>query len=292
MRILCTIPHFFNPEGGGFYGSLRADPRPRLAALASVIRALHANFGRRQGLIVGSRGVIVDANTNGAADIDVVVCTTGSRHLVDQLPDPQLFRHHATEAEPMLLGYECHAVLRDALGQYDYYCFLEDDLLITDPLFFIKLGWFTRMAGEDAVLQPNRFETARGQPWDKLYIDGNLGNPKISPQYQKLEDRRILKGTVMGVPVQFQRVDNIHAGCFFLTGKQMAHWAAQPCFLDREASFISALESAASLGVMRSFRVYKPSRENAGFLEITHLDNRYLGKRFKFSPQDPHRFRL
>ena len=30
---------------------------------------------------------------------------------------------------------------------------------------------------------------------------------------------------------------------------------------------------------MRTFRIYKPARENAGFLEIRHLDNRYLGGR-------------
>jgi len=28
---------------------------------------------------------------------------------------------------------------------------------------------------------------------------------------------------------------------------------------------------------MRHFRVYKPARANAGFLEVRHLDNRYLG---------------
>jgi hypothetical protein len=29
---------------------------------------------------------------------------------------------------------------------------------------------------------------------------------------------------------------------------------------------------------MRHFRVYKPARENAAFLEIEHLDPRYLGR--------------
>lgn len=290
MRILFTIPHYFNPQGSGFYGSLKADPRPRLNALANVIYALHGTFGRRQGLLVGAKRAVVESNTVQAADIDVVICTTGENHLVGYLRAPGLFRHHATTAKPMLLGYECHAVLRDALGQYDYYCFLEDDLLISDPLFFQKLEWFNHFAGDEAVLLPNRFETARGQPWLKLYIDGNLRDPRISARYQDVTDRPVLAGKALGMPVRFQRVDNPHCGGFFLNARQMAQWAAQPYFLDRDASFISALESAASLGVMRSFRVYKPSRENAGFLELLHLDNRYLGKRFKFHPQDPHRF--
>jgi hypothetical protein len=36
--------------------------------------------------------------------------------------------------------------------------------------------------------------------------------------------------------------------------------------------------------------VYKPARENAGFLEVAHLNNRYLSKRLKFSGDDPLRF--
>jgi len=290
MRILFTIPHYFNPQGSGFYGSLRADPKPRLSALTAAIFALHSIFGHRQALVVGPKRTVIESNTVQAADIDVVICTTGENHLVGHLRAPGLFRHHATSAEPMLLGYECHAVLRDALGQYDYYCFLEDDLLISDPLFFQKLEWFNRFAGDEAVLLPNRFEIARGQPWLKLYIDGNLRDPKISARYQDVTDHPVLAGKALGMPVKFQRVDNPHCGGFFLNSRQMAQWAARPEFLDRETSFISALESAATLGVMRTFRVYKPARENAAFLEIHHLDNRYLGKRLQFNPLSPNRF--
>ena len=47
------------------------------------------------------------------------------------------------------------------------------------------------------------------------------------------------------------------------------------------------LESAATLGIMRHFRVYKPARENAAFLEIEHLDRRYLGRVFNPTSGDP-----
>jgi hypothetical protein len=56
----------------------------------------------------------------------------------------------------------------------------------------------------------------------------------------------------------------------------MAHWAAQPYFLDRDTSFIGPLESAATLGIMRAFKVYKPAPPNAGFLEIQHFGTAYL----------------
>jgi hypothetical protein len=171
--------------------------------------------------------------------------------------------------------------MRDALGRYDYYCYLEDDLLVTDPLFFQKLKWFNALAGNDAVLQPNRFEVALGQPWDKLYIDGTLKNPEFSARLQDTKDRTVIEGEAFGAPVKFQRIDNPHSGCFFLNLAQMREWSMRPEFLNRDISWVGPLESAASFGIIRFFRTYKPSRENAGFLEIRHLDNRYLGVRIR-----------
>lgn len=65
-------------------------------------------------------------------------------------------------------------MLRDRLGGYDFYCYLEDDLLVRDPLFLRKLRWFTGRFGEGAVLQPNRFEAARSGVVRRAYIDGPL----------------------------------------------------------------------------------------------------------------------
>jgi hypothetical protein len=277
MRILFTVPHYYNARGGGAYGSLKADPAPRRNALAAMIFALHHCFGARQGLM---HSPVRPANTFQDAEIEVVVCTTRGAHLVDRLGlPPGLFRHHATQAEPMFLGYECHAVLREGLGRYDWYAYLEDDLLLGDPLFFTKLAWFNGLAGDEAALQPNRFEVAPAPSWHKMYIDANLARPEISERLQDVADRPRLAGEAFGQTFRFQRVNNPHSGCFFLNARQMARWAAQPDFLRRESVFAGPLESAATLGLMRHFRVYKPARENAGFLEIRHLDNRYLGAR-------------
>jgi hypothetical protein len=283
MRILFTIPHYYDARGGGAYGSLKADPGPRRNALATMLFGLHCSFGAQQGLMVqpvARSNTFQDGEGGAVGGIDVVVCTTAGRHLVDGLPLPAgLLRHHATRAEPRFLGFECHEVMREALGRYDYYCYLEDDLLVSDALFFRKLEWFNRLAGDEAALQPNRFELAIGQRWHKLYIDGNLARPEISERLQDVRDRPALSGEAFGTGFRFERVNNPHSGCFFLNARQMAHWAAQKDFLQRESAFAGPLESAATLGLMRHFRVYKPARENAGFLEIRHLDNRYLGAR-------------
>jgi hypothetical protein len=280
-RILFTIPHFYDAKGGGAYGSLKPDPTPRRNALAATIIGLHTALGSRQALLTQNTAPANEANS---AKMDVVVCTTGDTHLLNELRIPAgLYRHHRTAASPRLLGFECHAVLREGLGRYDHYCFLEDDLLITDPLFFAKMDWFTRLAGEDAVLQPNRFEVAVGQPFDKLYIDGDLKDPQPSLRLQNIDDRPAIRAEAFGMPLKFLRLANTHSGCFFLNAAQMESWARRPEFLNRDTSFVGPLESAASFAITHFFRVYKPARQNAGFLEIRHMDNRYLGVRVRSS---------
>ena len=61
----------------------------------------------------------------------------------------------------------------------------------------------------------------------------------------------------------------------------MESWASKPYFLDRDISFAGPLESAATLGIMKTFRVYKPAPASAGFFEIRHANARYLGNWLK-----------
>lgn len=282
MRILFAIPHYYDPEGNGFYGSLGTGVQRRSAAVIATVLGLYQAFDRRQGLLDGQKRRAHPTNTHDPIELSVVICTTRGKHLVAQLKPLQgLFTHLETSAEPVFLGFECHAVLQRALGTFDYYCFLEDDLLITDPQFFAKLAWFNGIAGDEAVLGPNRYEVAQGLAVHKLYIDGNMADASISARYQDVNDRRIVEGDVLGGTVRLQRVNNPHSGAFFLNARQMARWAAQPAFLDRDPGFADPMASAASLGVMRHFRLYKPARENADFLELRHLSNRYLGARIR-----------
>jgi len=221
----------------------------------------------------------------------VVVCTTGRHHVLDRLAGiAGLFRHHPTAADPMRLGFECHDVLRNGLGHYDYYVYLEDDILLGDPYFFRKLQWFSSNFGDDCLLQPNRYELHPLQPLVKLYIDGNLADPSMSERIQDVREHPRLESEFLGDRLAFSRVNNPHSGCFFLNSRQMALWAAKPYFLDRDTSFAGPLESAATLGITRTFRVYKPVRENAAFLEVHHQGNRYLGAKLKLDPNDLTKF--
>ncbi|HEV3023026.1 MAG TPA: hypothetical protein VGX76_11175 [Pirellulales bacterium] len=278
MKVLFTIPHYYHYEPGARFCSLAQEPQVRRQAVAACIAALWNVFGREQRVIQIARRTAIRANQELSHDIDLVICTTRGRHLLDQLPIPtQLYTHHATQAEPLLLGYECQAVLRDAQGKYDYYAYLEDDLVLLDPWFFHKLSWFTRLAGAERLLQPNRYELPGFIVARKVYVDGDL-RPGVTARFRDMGALPEIAAEAYGASVRFRPAWNPHAGCYFLTAEQMAHWAAQPYFLDRETGFIGPLESAATLGILRAFEVYKPAREHAGFLEIQHVGTQFLAQ--------------
>jgi hypothetical protein len=278
MRILFAIPHYFAAEGGGGHGSESGNAEQRARATRLCLAGLQQTFSESQGLTDGRGGVRLHAaNTDLRATITIALCTTGDSHLVPYL-DGCPFNHIRTNAEPRYLGFECHKVLRSGLGRYDWFGYLEDDLRLADGLFFHKLAWFNREFTDGAVLQPNRFELVDEPAPYKLYIDGNLNDPTITPALQRIEEERHIAAMGLGQQLVFQRVDNPHSGCFFLNAAQLARWAAQADFGAPTARLFGPLESAATLGIATHFRAYKPARENAAFLEIEHLDRRYLGR--------------
>ncbi|MHC4403154.1 MAG: calcium-binding protein [Planctomycetota bacterium] len=278
MRILLAVPHFYAYDPRLRYGSCREAPEARAEALARCLRGMHSLFGRGQHFADLTRPVAYPANELTRGQIDVVVCTVRDKHVLKRLASPKgAYAHHTVDGDPWFLGYECHAVLQSHLGEHDYYGYMEDDLVVHDPWFFIKLQHFTRQVGDDSLLQPNRYESARGTLSGKAYIDGDLP-PEATAPYQDVSDRSEAALSCLGIDVLCRRPRNPHSGCFFLNGEQMARWSREPHFLDRDASFYSPLESAATLGVMRTFRIYKPVRQAASFLEIEHAGDAWIRK--------------
>lgn len=275
-RVLVAIPHYFDAEGSGRYGSTSNQPHVRAGSLARAMGSLHQTLGRRQCTLSIAEKAALPANDRLRGEVDIVVCTTRGNHLLDRLgPLSACFSHEATDAEPMMLGFECHRVLRDRLGSYDVYAYLEDDLVLHDPLFLDKIAWFTRSMGPDCVLQPHRYESSLGGPVDKLYIDGDLRPDLVAAFAVPGPDMPVICD-VLGSAVGFERARNPHSGCFFLSAAQMAALAQRSDFLDRDTRFVGPLESAATLAILKAFRIWKPAAANAGFLEIEHPGTRYL----------------
>jgi hypothetical protein len=70
---------------------------------------------------------------------------------------------------------------------------------------------------------------------------------------------------------------SLAAGCFFLSDEQLTMLVDGPYFLDGDVSYLSPLDSAVTLSVMKTFRVYKPVLDQAWFLEVLHASPRWIG---------------
>lgn len=278
MRLFFVIPHFFRP--------LAPDPTnrsscatardERLQALTATITALHEHFGNAIYGLDHFNRVAWQAQHGTDQALDIVVCTTGSTHLLDDLPALRpLCRHHAVDTDPMTLGFECHRLLKAMYGRYDYYGYIEDDIVIDDGYFFHKRRAFDHAFGFEALLQPNRYETRLGGAVHKLYVDYHI-RPGVTAPYQNVEDRPCISLPFLGDTMTFERTCYPSAGCFFLNNEQLRVWMESPSFEDRDVSYMSSLDSAATLSVMKTFRIYKPVLQDARFLEVRHASPRWI----------------
>lgn len=279
MKLLFVLPHYFAADGtpAGSHGSNNGSARDRRATIVrQTIACLHQTFGAGQAFLQIADREIVPANQSVKHDVHVVAVTCGDHHLLGGATHHDDVEIAHVDGDPMELGFAAHDVLRDRAGDYDFLCYMEDDLWIRDPAWFQKLIWFNQNTDEASVLLPHRYELrSNACAVRKLYVDGDLA-PRVTASFQNLTDQPHWDGRVMGHPVRWTRTLNPHSGCFFLNAAQAKRWIDQPYFGNRDRSFVGPLESAATLSIAKTFRVYKPAVEHASFLELEHADRRFI----------------
>ena len=272
MKILVAIVHHWNPEGGGRHASLRSNPQPRISALQEQMLCL-LRLANHQGAIDIGAMAVSDANHAIRHVFDLRVVTDGVHTVLNQLPSSfrSLFREEIrSPLTPKHLGFEAQKVLAENIDKdFDLLVYLEDDLLIHDSYFFHKILWFSRQLGPDHLLLPQRMEIATGAHIvDRLFIDGSLPAEellRVIPDPPPALAIELPTGTAY-----FESPRNPHAGCFALTPGQMRDWVEADCWQDGDCSYVSPLESAATLGLLKMFRLYKPAFACASWLEIQH----------------------
>ena len=128
--------------------------------------------------------------------------------------------------------------------------------------------------GDEYIVLPQRYELSPSiHQVEKLYIDGPLESSPIHTIYNYPGPVRLLQYGPLSFP--FETPSNPHSGCFFLTRNQLISWTKQNYWLDRSSSFISPLESSATLGICRTFNILKPSFTHAAWFEIQHHANSF-----------------
>ena len=272
MRILLAIVHYWNPEGGGAHGSLRPDPRPRIEAFQQQLLALQRLGDRQAQLNMASMSADC-ANRQLHHQIDIKVITDGVHHVLDRLDSPYRGLFQMVIAEPSTpkhLGFEAQRFLASRLDHsYDLYGYFEDDLIIHDPWFFRKIDWFRSHVGDDCLLLPHRVEFA-GYPSevDRFFIDGPMEESDL--RFVIPDPAPNLASPSPGGTIYFESPKNPHSGCFVLSKSQLQDWVAKEHWLDKDESFVSPLESAATLGIAKTFRLYKPVTAMGSWLELQH----------------------
>ena len=291
MRVLVTIPHFYHSQAikgsvtsKGDYGSVGVTPQPRIDALEYGLTLLQGHFGGLQlGYKYTDKMTKHPVNSNNVAHLDIVIVTTQSLHILDYLDKYRnCYIHAQTDCQPKFLGFECHRILKENLGRYDYYCYIEDDIIIHDSYLFEKIYWFNKCLGDEYLLQPNRYELElkSNKKIVKNYIDFEY-NPEMikNPSFIHFQNiKPKLTGNVMGKNINFTWAKNPHSGCFFLNQPQLDYWVNQPNFLDKDSQLFSSIDSSATLGLIKNFRIYKPAPENSYFLEVQHFGDAWSKK--------------
>ncbi len=292
MRILLAIVHHWNPDGGGGHASLRADPKPRLDAFEQQLLALQ-RIGQRQSQLNIAVKEAQPANESIRHHIHVAVITDGEHHLIDRL-DPRyqgLYSLVLTKPQtPRHLGFEAQKFLASRLqDDFDIYGYLEDDLVIHDPYFFHKIDWFSQQVGDEYLLLPHRMELVHHpHPVDRFYIDGSIHEEDLRKIIPNPEPTITIN--LPGINLAFESPKNPHSGCFFLSKSQLASWTRHQSWQDGDTSWISPLESAATLGLTKIFKLFKPSFNHAAWLEIQHWGNSFhclLGRKITLPGYSP-----
>jgi hypothetical protein len=206
----------------------------------------------------------------GRTRLELALNTLPGRHVAAALPEYQRARLQVLARDnvddPLFLGFEAQQTFAERLGDFDWFLFLEDDLVLYDNLLLEKLAFFNNAAPDDAVLLPHRFEIWCGR---KIWID-------FRTKYHPGED--LTAGRLTEIKTggwRFAEPDNPHAGFYALTQSQMRRWVATGRQWYGICSYFGPLESAATGCLQECFRLYKPHPDNREFFEIQHFGTKY-----------------
>jgi len=273
VKVLFVVPHYYRGMGVNTrYASHSVlKKEQRIQALDRLIYQLYALFGPLHvGTLDHASSSLANMRSITQFEFDIVICTTGKDHLLYDISCPSLYYHHVdTKSEPIWLGFAAQRKMLELSGQYDYYCYLEDDIIINDPYFFIKLDYFNSQTPEQNLLLPHRYET----PW----IQGKLKKHYYSKLYSDLGCHEQGKNVCtynfdfLGRTIKLKQPALVHSGCYFLTARQFEIIAETKEFANCEGIPLErALDLAASNAIGHHFVVFKADECNLDFFEVEH----------------------
>ena len=291
LHIRAVIPHFYRESAehepvliGEGFGSRR--PGSRWLRAAAFQRCLCGLLNLRR----SSQDLSLDlrhakamltpiANVRpGFPEItlEIVVLVVQDAFLMEVirsvLPQARLLKVDIND--PRELGFAARDWLIQHPNPADLNLYLEDDLVINDPLLPEKILWMAAESNDKCVLLPHRYElTRRPGSEPRLYIDGPIDVDNFTDWHQPFVS--FANGNFQGQQrVYFDVPINPHAGFFGISRSQVLYLKEKNL---PTQGFVGPLESAATLTVGKYLTILKSSLGMRSFLEIEHAYPSYIG---------------
>lgn len=242
-KVIAVIPHITSVEES----KDRQKAAAKIEKLRLTIDSLLASFAHCQ--------------------LTIVIKTVADRHITAYLPEYQINCIQVQEEsnlDPMFMGFKCQDELVKRVDEFDWFLFLEDDILLEDSFILEKLEKFNANCGSKrALLFPNRYELWEGT---KRYIDLIID--------RGLEWNRL---SIVDVDrVKFGECTNPHSGFFALSKDQVKLWGESGReWNNKNLGFGGPRECAATFSLLECFSIYKPHPANLHFFEVRHYDTKY-----------------
>jgi hypothetical protein len=295
LRVRVYIPHFCGSDDSQRYASGRSAERfVRQLAFSRCLLALQGQRRRRRDLSLNIGERLIDAlppaipsgSERPELRLEIQVVSNGRDRLAEvlELYADSVREHVVSLEDPQRLPLEARALLMSDPEPADLWLYLEDDLVLLDPLFFDKQWWWLDLCGHQQVLMPHRYELVRGGSGGRLLVDGPLRKGLIGPLNNPQEG--VLRATYDGREVGFDRTANPHAGLFVISERQRQELRQAPL---PEEGFIGPLETVATFTVLHRYPVCKPSLPHRRFLMVEHGHPSFRGyvESFPLRPLGP-----
>lgn len=290
MRVLVTIPHVFAPREGSLYSSQTESKRTiktsalYQACIGNLCRQnpkhwVHASLGYKKPVV--TRGL----ESSIGIDLTIQLYTPAQASLAGSLPSHPNLEVIYTELDdyaqmPALAS-------RRALEQsenYDLIGYMEDDIAIEDPEFFLKIHRLIELTGGSYAFIPHRCETIPDLGDVILSGDPDGGRPDLFWATNEC----IQVDWPLG-PRRFYRATNPHSGCYYLSQMQgknvLEHWQSRKWVSDFTLS--GPLEQAGSGILLPVLKVMKPVPEHYRFLMVRHQDELWRRHPFEDAQLSP-----
>lgn len=200
-------------------------------------------------------------------ELTIIINTLPNRHVTAYLPEYQRKKLQVQEepnCDPMFVGFRLQEEFVLKVDEFDWFLFIEDDIVMYDAFVLEKLAKFNEQSGyENAILYPNRYEMYEGT---KRYIDLTILEKGLI--WNKLSSVEI-EG------VKFAEFNNPHAAFYCLSRKQMQRWIKSGRVWKNQIINVGPLESAATFCLLECFSIYKPHPANLNYFEVRHYDTKY-----------------